>query len=151
MSDLLVFHLGGQRIGVSSAFVREVVRAVTIVPVPKAPPIVEGVIDYRGAIAAVLDLRARFGLDPAPLDIHQHFIVAEARRLVALRVDRADDVVSLAPGVTEEIDSGAPYVTGVVKLADGLVLIHDLATFLSIDEELALETALQDAESEARV
>lgn len=146
--DLLVFHLGAVRYAVASAAVREVVRAVAVVPLPRAPAIVEGVIDYRGTVTPVLDIRSRFGLPPAPPDIHQHFILAEAHRLVALRVDRVTDVIQLEASGAEAIDDGAPYVTGVVKLADGLVLIHDLATFLSTDEECVLDHALDEKPEE---
>ena len=145
MADLLVFQLGGRRYGLASAAVREVVRAVAVVPLPRAPAIVEGVIDYRGTAVPVLDIRSRFGLPPAPLDVLQHFILAEARRVVAIRADRVTQVVTVSPLEEQSIEEGAPYVSGVVLLADGLVLIHDLNTFLSADEETTIATAIEEA------
>jgi purine-binding chemotaxis protein CheW len=58
--ELLIFEIGASRFGLPSADVREVLRAVTIVPLPGAPPIVEGLINVRGRIVPVLDIRRRF-------------------------------------------------------------------------------------------
>lgn len=146
MADLVVFHLGGLRYGLTSTAVREVVRAVAVLPLPKAPPIVEGIIDYRGAVVPVLDIRARFGLPGTPLDPHQHFIVATAaERTVALRVDRVAQIVAIDANGVESIESSTPYVAGVIRLPDGLVLIHDLGTFLDSDESVALDAAIAEA------
>ena len=146
MAEVLVFHLAGQRFALASTVVREVVRAVAVVPLPNAPPIVEGVIDYRGTIVPVLDIRARFALPAAPLDVHQHFIVADAQRRVAIRTDRVAQVLPIDATQTHKIEDAAPYITGVVQLDDGLVLIHDLATFLSADEVTTLDHAIAEAE-----
>jgi purine-binding chemotaxis protein CheW len=144
--EVLVFELGGQRYGVPAAAVQEVVRAVTIVPLPRAPAAVEGIINVRGRIAPVLDLRQRFRLPARPLEHTDHLVVARAgQRLVALRVDRASDLVRLAGKDIEEARDavpGAEYVTWVAKLPDDLVVIHDLETFLSRAETEALEGAL---------
>jgi purine-binding chemotaxis protein CheW len=145
MADLLVFHLSGQRYALASATVREIVRAVAIVPLPQAPPIVEGVVDYRGTVVPVLDIRARFRLPPASLDIHQHFIIADAQRTVAIRADRVAQVLTIDPYEEQSIEDGAPYVSGVVQLADGLVLIHDLNTFLSAEEVTIVAAAIEGA------
>ena len=142
MADLLVFHLGGQRYALATTAVQEVVCAVAVVPLPKAPSIVEGVIDYRGQIVPGLDIRERFGLPSALLDVHNHFIVAQAHRVVALRVDRVAQVLPIGANDAEAIESGTPYITGAVRLADGLVLIHDLATFLSAAEQTSIDEAL---------
>ena len=144
--EVLVFEVGGQRYGIPSADVRELVRAVAITPLPDAPAVIEGVVNVRGRVLPVLDLRARFGMPPKPLDPSDHFIVASAgARGVILRVDRAthlavvDDAAVQAP---ETLGAGANYVAGVAKLDDGLVLIHDVTTFLSAAEAASLDTAL---------
>jgi purine-binding chemotaxis protein CheW len=94
--EILVFEVARQRFGVLSADVRELLRTVTVVPLPKAPAIVEGIIDVRGTIVPVLDIRSRFRLPGKAAEHSDHLLVARAgERLVALRVDRALD---LGPG-----------------------------------------------------
>lgn len=151
--ELLVFELSGQRYGLSLSAVREVVRAVAITPLPGAPPVVEGAIDVRGRVVPVLDLRARFGLPPHALDPDQQLILARAgRRLVAVRADRVarlDSVPATAIEVATQVTPTLRHLAGVARLTDGLVLIHDLETFLSQAEAESLEDALAVAERSA--
>ena len=145
-SEVLVFEIAGRRYGLPACDVRELVRAMTIVPLPRAPAIVEGVINLRGRVVPVLDVRTRFRLPPKAVEPTDHLVVAEVgERLVALRADRATDLVRLDPEEVEDakgVVPGAEYVAWVAKLPDDLVLIHDLRTFLSRAESAALEEAL---------
>jgi purine-binding chemotaxis protein CheW len=143
---LLTFTVGGRTLALLASAVTEVVRAVAVTELPKAPPIVEGVINFRGRIVPVLDVRQRFGLTPRSLDPDQHFIIAQAGpRRVALRVDRAFDVIGVEARAIESsalVAPGAEYVAGIARLPDGLLVIHDLESFLALDEAAALDTAL---------
>jgi len=145
--EVLVFEVASQTYGLPIVDVLELVRAVTITPLPNAPAVIEGVVNVRGRVLPVLDIRARFRLPAKPLDPSDHFIVASAGpRGVILRVDRAThlalvDEASVQP--PETLGPSATYVAGVVKLDDGLVLIHDLATFLSAAEASSLDEALR--------
>jgi purine-binding chemotaxis protein CheW len=143
---LLPFAVAHRWYALPVVFVEEILRAVAISPLPKAPPIVEGVINLRGAVVPVLDVRARFGLAPRALSPDQYFIVARAgERVVALRVDQALDLVAVR-GVDIEaaarVVAGIEYVAGIAKLPDGLLVIHDLPQFLSLDERRHLDRAL---------
>jgi purine-binding chemotaxis protein CheW len=124
-----------------------------MVPLPKAPPIVEGVINVHGQVVPVLDIRARFGLPPKALSHTDHLIVARVgSRVVALRADRALNLAHLDEQHIEDASQIAPsaeYISGVAKLPDGLVLIHDLRTFLEEAEATALDRALSDIEASA--
>jgi purine-binding chemotaxis protein CheW len=144
--ELLVVELEGQRYGLRAEAVREVVRAATITALPNAPNVVEGVINIRGAVVAVLDLRRRFDLAARPLDHSEYFVLALAgNRDVALRVDRAMELISVDDAEIDRAEallSRNRYVAGVAKLPDGLVLIHDLETFLSAAEAAAVDQAL---------
>jgi purine-binding chemotaxis protein CheW len=146
--EILVFTLDGQRYALWAADVRELLRAVAMVPLPGSPPIVEGAIDLRGRVVPVLDLRRRFGLPAKALDPGDHLIVAAAgARLVAIRADRALDLVNLEVAgrrSTVDFDAGA-YVAGVARLPDGLAVIHDLRTFLEASEGATLDRALAAA------
>ncbi len=142
----LVFTLETRRFALRARYVREVVRAVAISALPAAPPLMEGVVNYRGRVVPVLDIRARFGLPSAPLHPNQHFIVADAGpRLVVLRVDYAAELLEVSDGTVETWDSAAPgarLTEGFVRLPDGLVVIHDLERFLSLDEGEQVDAAV---------
>jgi purine-binding chemotaxis protein CheW len=146
MENVLLFELDGLRYALPSADVSELLRAVTVVPLPKAPRVVEGVINVRGQVVPVLDVRTRFQLPPKTASPTDHLILARAgERLVAIRADRALELVRLDAGDFEEAKSvlpGAACVMGVAKLADGLVLIHDLRTFLEAAEAAAFDEAV---------
>src|SRR5262245_54805748 len=94
---LLLFELAARRCAVLARDVVEFVRAVEIRPLPHAPLVVEGIIDLRGEIVPVLDIRSRFRLAARPLQPSDHFLVVIAgARKVALRVDRALSLLELA-------------------------------------------------------
>jgi len=146
--EVLVFEVAGQKYGLPSEDVRELVRAVAITPLPSAPAAIEGVVNVRGRVLPVLDVRARFHLPPRPLDPSDHFIVAAAgTRGVVLRVDRAthltmiDEACIQAP---ETLGPSADYVAGVTRVDGDLVLIHDITTFLSAAEAATLDEALSE-------
>lgn len=161
--DVLLFALGKRRGGLLAAQVIEVLRAATVLPLPGAPALVEGVLDVRGEVVPVIDPRVRLGLPPSPLRPSDHLVLARAgRRTVAVRVDQVLDLVQVpAETVTEaaRLTPTAPLVAGVVRLAGaeaaapestavgseagGLVLLHDLNAFLSRAEDEALEAALR--------
>jgi purine-binding chemotaxis protein CheW len=144
--EVLLFTLEGQRYALPSTDVRELVRAARLTPLPRAPDVVEGLLNLRGELLPVLDLRRRFRLPPRPLSPMDHFIIAQAgARRAGLRVDRAEGFLTLEPGALDETPSTLPgvgYVAGAVKLPEGLVLVHDLRSFLSEAEALALDAAL---------
>lgn len=147
--ELLVFDVGDRRLALRARDVHEVIRAVAIAPLPKAPPVVEGVINVRGTLMPVLDLRKRFGLPPVPITPEQHFILARAGpRPVALRVDRALDLTIVPEDAVESATRVVPraeYVAGLARLADGVLVIHDLERFLSLDEEQQVDAAVVGA------
>jgi purine-binding chemotaxis protein CheW len=144
--EVLLFTLEGQRYALPLQDVRELVRAVRLTPLPRAPAVVEGLLDLRGELLPVLDMRRRFRLPARPLSASDHLVVAQAgARSIALRVDRAEGLLALEPGQHDETPGALPgvgYVAGALKLPDGLVLLHDLRTFLSEAEALTLEEAL---------
>jgi purine-binding chemotaxis protein CheW len=144
--EVLLFTLERQRYGLPVEDVRELVRAARLTPLPQAPDVVEGLLNLRGELLPVLDLRRRFRHAARPLSPQDHFIVASAGgRHVALRVDRAEGLHVILPeewDVSPTALPGVGYVAGAAKLPDGLVLVHDLRAFLSEAEALQLDTAL---------
>ena len=149
MHQLVVFALDDGAYALRLATVEQVVRMVSVTPLPKAPAIVLGVVNVRGRIIPVFDVRRRFQQPAREIAVTDQLIIARtARRAVALA---ADTVIGIHeyPDATvveaERVLPGLEYVEGVVKLADGLVLIHDLEQFLSLDEEESLQRALPAA------
>ncbi|MGH7465356.1 MAG: chemotaxis protein CheW [Longimicrobiales bacterium] len=151
--DVLVVQLDDLRIGLPADVVREILAATTIAPLPAAPAIVEGVLNVRGLLVPVLDLRTRFGLRAVGVHPDQHFVIANAgARRVALRVDRALNVTSVAPEAFEAADRvvpGVPHVSALARLPDGVLVIHDLERFLSLDEGRDMDEALSAAGEQA--
>ncbi len=143
---LLRFSLDNQLFGLSAATVAEIVRAVAITPLPRSPGVVEGIIDVRGTIVPVFDLRQRFGYPERPLSPDDQFvIVTTSARQAALHVDRVIDLVEMDDASVADpsaVVTGVPHVAGIAQLPDGMVLIHDAETFLSAAEADTLELAL---------
>ena len=141
---LLSFELERRRFAIPALLVREIVRAVAVSALPRAPAIVEGMINLRGDLVPVLDIRSRFGLPAVPTHPQQYFVVAEAgARTVVLRVDHVIGLVEVPESAIEPPSlPGTEHVAGIAKLAEGLLVIHDLARFLSLDETVALDGAL---------
>ncbi len=144
--QLIVFSLDDYRYAVRLSVVERAVRSVEITPLPKAPETVSGVVNLGGVIIPVLNIRRRFRLPEREMRLGDQLLIARtSRRAVALLVDEVCGVAecfsrdSIEP---EKIVPGLEYVTGVVKLADGMLFIHDLDRFLSLEEEKTLDLAI---------
>lgn len=138
--------LDEQRYALALAQVERVIRAVEITLLPKAPEIISGVINVRGKVIPVINVRRRFRLPERALSISDQIVISHtSRRAVALIVDEVNGIIELSgyPVMPAgEILPHMEYVEGVVKLKDGLILIHDLDRFLSLEEEKTLNHAL---------
>jgi len=114
---------------------------------PRSPEMVTGVINVHGAIVPVLNIRRRFRLPEREARLSDQLIIARtSRRRVALIADEVSDVVFLPPGCLVDSSGILPrleYVEGVAILDGGMIFIHDLDAFLSLEEERTLESALE--------
>jgi purine-binding chemotaxis protein CheW len=151
---VLVFEIEGHRYGVDTTAVQEIVRAVQTVRLPRAPAVITGVVNLRGEVLPVLDMRLRFGLPARSLRADDVFlIVRTATRLLALRADRVNELVRVPADSLTAIGATTPrsqYALGTARLDDGLLVICDLDGFLDEAERLSLEGALRaQAESAA--
>ncbi|HSI11343.1 MAG TPA: chemotaxis protein CheW [Chthoniobacter sp.] len=149
-TQLLVFLLDGQRYALPLGTVERIVRAAEITPLPQAPPIVLGALDVAGTILPVLNMRRRFHLPERAIQPSDQFLLARAgKRPVALVIDAAADVIELPLTQIVPADTVAPgleHIRGVARMNDGLILIHDLESFLSLDEAAALDRAMNAQE-----
>ena len=145
-NQVVLFTLDGQQYGLRLSAVDRIVRVVEVTPLPKAPEIVLGVVNLQGRVIPVFDIRRRFRLLQREIQLSDHLIVAHTtRRTVALVVDSVTAVVE--PSEQElveprEILPNLEYVEGVAKQEDGMILIHDLDGFLSLEEDRALDDAM---------
>lgn len=144
--DVLPFELDGHHFGLLVADVREVLRAVTASPLPEAPPAIVGVINLRGAVVPVFDIRGRFGLRKRAMRLTDALVVVnDGRHAAAIVVERVSGLVSLPTERIEQcrLRTGDPrHVAGVATLDDGNIIIYDLRDFLTETERSQLAHAL---------
>jgi purine-binding chemotaxis protein CheW len=137
---LVGFKIGKETFGVPIGLVHEIVRVPEITAVPDAPDYIEGVINLRGKIVSIIDLRKRFGEKEINRNKKNRILVAEVEgKLVGLIVDAASEVLKMPqadiedpPNVFEEGELN--YVTGVGKLKDRLIILIELTKILQKGE-----------------
>jgi purine-binding chemotaxis protein CheW len=126
--------------------VKRVVRAVYITPLPGAPEIVSGIVNVEGLIMPVIDMRRRFRLPEREIKVTDQILIANiGPRPVALVADAVTGIFEYAePDIVgaETILPGLEYIDGVAKLDGGLILIHNLDRFLSLEEAASLDRAM---------
>ncbi len=139
------FRIGRETFGVPISLVHEIVRVPDITAVPDSPDYVEGVINLRGKIISVVDLRKRFGEKQITTTRKNRILVVEVEnKMVGLIVDSASEVLKIPdseverPPVVFEEDE-VNYVTGVGKLKGRLIILVDLTKILQKGELRRLE------------
>ncbi len=139
--QILVFKLGDEEYGVDILQARGIEHLDQgITRVPKAPVFVEGVINLRGEIVPIVDLRKRFGLVVRPIGFDSRVIVVEVdNNLVGMVIDAIVEVLRIPVGAIEpapEITKGVDtyYLTGVAKLDRRLIVLLNLEHALSAQE-----------------
>jgi purine-binding chemotaxis protein CheW len=138
MPAYVLFETASQTFALPAADVRQVLRMAAPARVPGAPAALRGLLNVHGSLVPVLDLRARLGLPPRPLDPESHLLLASTGgRLVALEVDRVVEVREVADGAAaSEVAAslGSDLVAGAVTLPDGVVVIQALERLATVAE-----------------
>lgn len=128
----ILFKMGNEYYGLSIASVKEIIKPLPITRIPKSPPFVEGVIDLRGHILPIVNLRAMFGLSPLPLTEESRFVDIQLDGLnLGIVVEAVSEVVRIA---TNQIEQAPPMIAGVdgkflkgiARLEDKLILLMDM-------------------------
>ncbi|HEY8528858.1 MAG TPA: chemotaxis protein CheW [Paenibacillaceae bacterium] len=142
----IVFKLADESYGIEVDKVRTIERMSPVTRVPKTPPFVKGVINLRGNVVPVIDLRGRFGLPEVEPDANTRIVIVNVADMeVGFIVDSANDVIDLTEDMIEdppEIVGGvkAKYLRGVAKLEDGrLLVLLNLSEVLNKSEIVQLE------------
>lgn len=147
--QLVGFRIGDETFGVRIGSVREIVRVPEITSVPNAQETIEGVINLRGKIIPVVDLRKRFGQVEITADKKNRILVVELdNKLVGLIVNSASEVLKIPPSEIESpgsvfADGESSYVTGVGKLKGRLIILLDISKLLHRTEFKKLEEAAE--------
>jgi purine-binding chemotaxis protein CheW len=122
LSQLISFMVGEEEYGLDILRVKEVIRVREITRLPKAPSFVRGIINLRGDVIPIIDLRDKFGM-----------VVDSASQVVRIPADQIDPPPPIVGGLSAE------YVHGVGKLDDRLVILLDIDRILTATERLALD------------
>ncbi|MBN1314726.1 MAG: purine-binding chemotaxis protein CheW [Anaerolineales bacterium] len=137
----------------------QVVRMVAITRAPKAPKVVEGVINVRGKVIPVLNLRRRLELPTIPYGSNNHLLIARSLaangkkngRVMGLIVDSVNEVLTVPDNqIDTSLDigmEGAEYLSAVGKMGDRLLLILDPNSLLTMEEEKSLNVAMEKIKS----
>jgi purine-binding chemotaxis protein CheW len=138
--QLVSFILGNEEFGVDILNVQEINRIMQITKVPNAPDYVEGVINLRGRVIPVIDLRCKLGMEKKKPDKNTRIIVIEIKgRTVGFIVDAVKEVIRIPENITEEppeITTGvnSEFIKAVGKLEDRLLILIDLDKILFTEE-----------------
>ena len=143
--QVVSFALGTEEYGVDIAQVQEINRMVTITRVPRAPRFMEGVINLRGQLIPIIDLRTRFGMDRSDRTKNSRIVVTEVgTKRLGMVVDSVSEVLRIpveqiedAPDLVAGADT--EYIRGVGKLGDRLIIMLDLGRVISAGEKTELQ------------
>ena len=153
--EVLVFALGGEEYAVDILKVQEIRGYEKVTAIPGAPPYLKGVVNLRGIIVPVLDMRIKFGLPDPRYDAFTVVIILRVvGRVIGVVVDAVSDVVRLAPGDVKAapslgsiVDSG--FLAGLATLNDRMILLLEIERFLSSGELNLVKQAADAAKAGA--
>jgi purine-binding chemotaxis protein CheW len=140
--ELIAFKLGGEEFGADVMQVREISKPIDITRVPRAPPFVDGVINLRGRITSIVNLRKKFGFEPKEPGPNTRIVIAELDgHPIGLVVDEVTDVLKVPVkniDPTPELvtsEASKEYLKGVGKVGEKrLIILLDLEKMLSREE-----------------
>lgn len=142
--QLVVFDLARESYGVDIGAVREIIRMQEITRVPRTPDFVEGVINLRGRVSPVIDLRKRFDLDAGEETRETRIVVVDVGgQDIGVVVDAVTEVLRISADAVEPpssiiVGADSAYIVGIAKLEAKLVILLDIERVLSEEEKSAL-------------
>ncbi len=135
--EMLTFRLGSEAYGINILKVQEIRGCDQVTAIAGTPDFIRGVIDLRGVIVPIVDLRMKFALSEARYDIFTVVIIVNvARRVIGIVVDAVSDVVTFGadqirpiPEFSAQLDT--QYITGLARLDDQMVILLDVEHLLT--------------------
>lgn len=143
--QLACFRIGSEFYALDILRIREVIRPQKLTPVPRAPDFIEGVINLRGAVIPIVDMRKRFGVAQRAADRKTRVIIcALAGKVIGLVVDEVAEVrryvrQDIQPAPQFLRGKGAEFFLGVCRRDEDLVMLIDLERILSSGEQIDLK------------
>lgn len=147
----LTFILEAEEYGIGILKVKEIIGMMPITAVPKTPEFIKGVINLRGKVIPVIDLREKFGMSVIPYTERTCIIVveidsAETTIQVGIVVDAVSEVLNISKDEIEEAPAfgtkmNTEYILGMAKTENGVKILLDIDRVLSVQEIMVLETA----------
>jgi len=144
----LTFTLAGEEYGISILKVKEIIGMMPITTVPQTPPYVKGVINLRGKVIPVVDLRSKFGMDSIEYTERTCIIVVEIAGSattipMGIVVDSVSEVLNIKSGDIEETPSfgnqlDTDYILGMAKVGGGVKILLDIDRVMNADEMASL-------------
>lgn len=138
--QLVTFRLGELLLGIDIRCVREINRVVDITPVPDAPPQVSGVVNLRGEVVTVVDLRTVLELPAAAITPRTRLMIVQMDdEAIGLLVDRVADVATVHTSDEESLPANVSgidsrYFTGVYRVGNDLLVVLDVTAALAVTE-----------------
>jgi purine-binding chemotaxis protein CheW len=142
--QLVSFHIGEEEFAVDILNIQGINRMVEVTKVPNAPEYVEGIINLRGSVIPIIDLRRRLGMPQKDYDKDTRFIVVEVHtKVLGFIVDSVNEVLRISSNITEPpppmvagVDS--EFITAVGKLEDRLLILLNIEKVLSKEQAGAI-------------
>ncbi len=141
--QLVSFTIGNEEFAVDILYVQEINRMIQITQIPNAPEFVEGVINLRGRVIPVINLRHKMGLPKKDHDKNTRIIVVELReQILGFIVDSVKEVIRIPESITEAPPNsvsrtGSDFIKAVGKLDDRLLILIDLEKIISVNDNIA--------------
>jgi len=143
--QLACFRIGSEMYALDIMRIKEIIRPQRLTPVPKAPPFIEGVINLRGAVVPVVDLRKRFEQPASAVERRTRVLICSlAGKIVGLMVDEVAEVrrytrQEIQPAPQFLRGQGSSFFLGVCRRDEQLVMLIDLEKILSSGERIDLD------------
>ncbi|MCK8823817.1 chemotaxis protein CheW [Fuchsiella alkaliacetigena] len=147
--QLIVFNLGGEEFGVKITKVQEIIRLQEITKLPNSSDFMSGIINLRGDIISVIDLRKRFGVEEEDTKKTRIIIVEMDNQDVGLIVDSVSEVLRIDPNDIEDAPQKiagirGDYLKGIGKIDDRIIILLALDKLLTTEEKIELEQVSED-------
>lgn len=146
-SQVVSFRLGNEEYGLNIMLVQEIILMGDITEIPEVPAYIRGLINLRGKVIPIIDLRLRFGLEAGPEDEHTRIIVVNASGVVfGIVVDAVNEVLRIDPNKVEKPPQGLitleqAYIDGLLKLEQKIMILLNIETILSQVDKAAVADA----------
>lgn len=148
----LTFFLKNEEYGIEILKVQEIVGMLPVTRVPRTPHFIRGVVNLRGKIIPVTDLRLRFNMEEGePTEENCIIVVRTSGVEIGLIVDKVSEVLDIAQGQTESVPSfgtevKTEYLIGIGKTASSVILLLNIDRVITMQDVISLRSSMQDVE-----